>query len=178
MSFTPQNVCGFLIRSRLMNAEDMRNMFQRWLADARDNANNLNQFTKWLVANQYVTEYQANLLAKGHGDPDVYFLNQYKILDRIGRGRMAGVYKAMHTLGQTVAIKVLPPSRAKNPQMLARFQREARLAVRLKHPNVVRSFQIGEANGLHYLVMEHLEGETLDDVLQRRKRLPPPRRYA
>lgn len=124
MSFTPQNVCGFLIRSRLMNAEDMRNMFQRWLADARDNANNLNQFTKWLVANQYVTEYQANLLAKGHGDPDVYFLNQYKILDRIGRGRMAGVYKAMHTLGQTVAIKVLPPSRAKNPQMLARFQRE------------------------------------------------------
>lgn len=173
MEFTPQNLCGFLIRSRLMTPEEMRAMHQRWLAEAKDNVNQLSLFTKWLVANQYVTEYQATLLAKGHGDPDVYYLNQYKILERLGRGRMAGVYKAVHTLGQTVAIKVLPPSRARNPQMLARFQREARLALRLKHPNVVRTFQIGESNNLHYLVMEYLEGETLDDVLQRRKRLPP-----
>jgi serine/threonine protein kinase len=173
MEFTPQNLCGFLIRSRLMTPEEMRSMHQRWLAEAKENVNHLSTFTKWLVANQYVTEYQATLLAKGHGDPDVYFLNQYKILERLGRGRMAGVYKAVHTLGQTVAIKVLPPSRAKNPQMLARFQREARLALRLKHPNVVRTFQIGESNNLHYLVMEYLEGETLEDVLQRRKRMPP-----
>jgi serine/threonine protein kinase len=71
-----------------------------------------------------------------------------------------------------VAIKVLPPSRAANPQMVARFQREARLAMRMKHPNVVRAYQLGEAKGLHYLVMEYLEGETLDEVLYRRKRLP------
>jgi len=173
MSLTPQNLCGFLVRSRLMTPEGMRDMFQRWLADARENAANLAQFTKWLVAHEYVTDYQAALLAKGHGDPNVFFLDQYKIMDRLGRGRMAGVYKAMHTLGQTVAIKVLPPSRAKDPKMLARFQREARLAVRLKHPNVVRSFQIGQANNLHYLVMEYLEGETLEEVLNRRKRLPP-----
>src|SRR5262249_46314099 len=88
------------------------------------------------------------------------------------KGRMAGVYKAVHSLGQVVAIKVLPPSKAKLPQLLARFQREARLALRLKHPNVVRAFQMGEANGLHYLVMEYLEGETLDEVLQRRGKLP------
>jgi serine/threonine protein kinase len=173
MSFTPQNLCGFLIRSRLLTPEEMRAMFQRWQADAKDNANSVSQFTKWLVAHQYVTDYQATLLAKGHGDPEVYFLSQYKILDRLGRGRMAGVYKAMHALGQIVAIKVLPPSRAKNPQMLGRFQREARLALKFKHPNVVRSFQVGEAKGLHYLVMEYLEGETLEEVLLRRKRLPP-----
>ena len=86
---------------------------------------------------------------------------------------MTGVYKARHPSGQIVAIKVLPPSRAKNGQMLARFQREARLSVKLKHPNVVRSFQVGEARGVHYLVMEYLEGETLDDVILSRKRLPP-----
>jgi serine/threonine protein kinase len=57
--------------------------------------------------------------------------------------------------------------------VLARFQREARLAMRLKHPNVVRTFQVGEAGGLRYLVMEYLEGETLDEVLQRRRQLPP-----
>src|SRR5271165_3630224 len=152
MSFTPQNVCGFLIRSKLMSAEAMRAMFQLWLTDAKENAENLAQFTKWLVAHNYVTEYQAGLLAKGHGDPDVYFLNQYKIVERLGRGRMAGVFKAVHPLGQTVAIKVLPPSRTKSALMLGRFQREARLALRLKHPNVVRSFQIGQANDLHFLV--------------------------
>jgi serine/threonine protein kinase len=86
---------------------------------------------------------------------------------------MAGVYKAAHPSGQIVAIKVLPPSRAKSGQTLARFQREARLAVKLKHPNVVRSFQVGETKGVYFLVMEYLEGETLDEMLVRRKRLPP-----
>jgi serine/threonine protein kinase len=170
MGFTPQNVCGFLIRSRLMTAEEMRAMYERWQADGGSDAAGAHRFTEWLVAHDYVTAYQAKLLRKGHGDPDAYFLGQYKILDRLGRGRMAGVYKAVHTLGQTLAIKVLPPSRAKNPIMLGRFQREARLALRLKHPNVVRSFQIGQAAGLHYLVMEYLEGETLDEVMQRRAR--------
>src|SRR5262249_38290377 len=95
--------------------------------------------------------------------------------DRIGRGRMAGVYKAVHAgSGQVVAVKVLPPSKAKHPPLLARFQRESRLALRLKHPNVVRTFQVGKSRGdLHYLVMEYLDGETLEEVLARRKRLPP-----
>jgi serine/threonine protein kinase len=72
-----------------------------------------------------------------------------------------------------VAIKVLPPSKAKDPASLARFQREARLAMRLNHPNVVHTFQTGQSDGLHFLVMEYLEGETLDDVLKRRGPLPP-----
>src|SRR5206468_2519439 len=100
-------------------------------------------------------------------------LNQYKLIDRLGQGRMAGVYQAVHELGQTVAIKILPPSKAKDPQLFGRFQREARLALRLQHPNVVRTFQVGEANGLNYLVMEYLDGEDLEDVFKRRGKLPP-----
>jgi len=172
MDFTVENVCGFLIRSRLMTPEEMRNMYQRWQGDAKETAHQFNAFLKWMVQNHFVTEYQAGLLSKGHSDPNDYFLNQYKILDRLGRGRMAGVYKAQHTLGQIVAIKVLPPSKGKKQEFLARFEREAELALQLKHPNVVRSFQVGEARGLHYLVMEYLEGETLEEVLNRRKRLP------
>jgi serine/threonine protein kinase len=170
MEFTIQNVCGLLIRSKLMSPDEVKTMYQRWLAAAKD-GDNLGLFGRWLAANHYVTDYQAALITKGHADD--FFLNQYKILDRLGRGRMAGVYKAIHKLGQIVAIKVLPPSKAKDPTTLARFLREARLAMRLKHPNVVRAFQVGEANGLRYLVMEYLEGETLDEVLQRRKQLPP-----
>lgn len=170
MEFKVENLCGFLIRSKLMTPDEMQSMRQRWLAEARDAAQ-VTAFLKWLVAKNYVTEYQASLLSRGHVDD--FFLGEYRILERIGRGRMAGVYKAVHPLGQVVAIKVLPPSRAKSGQTLARFQREARLSIKLRHPHVVRSFQVGETKGIHYLVMEYLEGETLEEVLSRRKRLPP-----
>jgi serine/threonine protein kinase len=170
MDLSVQNVFGLIIRSKLLSADEARAMFDRWQADAKDKADNVAEFARWMVANQYLTEYQATLLARGHAD--CFFLNQYKILDRLGKGRMAGVYRAVHRLGQTVAIKVLPPSKAKDPHLLARFQREARLAMKLKHPNVVRTFQVGSTSGLYYLVMECLEGETLDEVIQRRKKLP------
>jgi serine/threonine protein kinase len=171
MAFSVENVCGFLIRSQLMTPDAMRTMYGRWQSAAGDDVTQLPAFLKWLVAGGYVTEYQAHLLGQGHSDN--FFLNQYKILERIGRGRMAGVFKAVHSLGQVVAIKVLPPSRARDPQMLGRFQREAQLAMRLKHANVVRSFQVGEAGGVQYLVMEYLEGETLDELLRCRGTLPP-----
>jgi serine/threonine protein kinase len=172
MELTVENICGLLIRSRLLTPDEVKGMYQRWQAEAKGSAaSSLGKFSKWLVANQFVTEYQAALLARGHADD--FFLNDYKILDRLGKGRMAGVYKAAHKLGQVVAVKVLPPSRARDPQMLGRFQRESALAIRLKHPNIVRTFQTGLANGLYYLVMEYLEGETLDEVLQRRGKLPP-----
>lgn len=171
MDFTVENLYGLLIRSRLQSPESARGLHARWLTESKDAANNPSRFLRWLVAQGAITEYQAALLSKGYAEN--HYLGQYKILERLGKGRMAGVYKAVHQLGQVVAIKVLPPSRAKEPNMLARFQREARMALRLKHPHVVRAFQLGESNGLHHLVMEYLEGETLDEVLQRRKRLPP-----
>lgn len=171
MELSVQNVYGLLIRSRLLSLDTAKAMYERWQAEAKAAAGDVGRFAKWMVANQYLTEYQASLLGRGYADG--FFLNEYKVLDRTGRGRMAGVYRALHPLGQIVAIKVLPPSRARDPQLLGRFQREAQLALRLKHPNVVRTFQTGEANGLHYLVMEYLEGETLEEVLNRRGRLPP-----
>src|SRR5262249_29615695 len=153
-----QNVYGLLIRSRLLALDDAKHLYERWTREAKDSGD-VGSFAKWMVANEFVTEYQASLLVRGHADN--FYLDEYKILDRIGRGRMAGVYKALHPLGQTVAIKVLPPSKAKDHRIFRRFQREARLALKLVHPNVVRSFHVGSSNGLHYLVMEHLEGETL-----------------
>ncbi|MCS6849749.1 MAG: serine/threonine protein kinase [Gemmataceae bacterium] len=172
MALTVQNVYGLLIRSKLLPLEEAKAMFDRWQAESKNMFGNVDLFTRWMVANRYVTEYQAKLLASGYADG--FFLNEYKILDRIGRGRMAGVYKAVHPLGATVAIKVLPPSRAKDPHFLARFRREARMALKLKHPNVVRSFHIGACQGLYFIVMEYLEGETLEETLQRRKRLTVP----
>jgi serine/threonine protein kinase len=169
MELSVPNLCSLLVRSRLCSPDEIKAIYQRWLSEAKDAPEDAEQFGKWLAARQYVTEYQANLLKRGHAEG--YFLDQYKILERTGRGRMAGVYKAVHSLGQVVAIKVLPPSKAKDPQLFARFQRESRLALLLKHPHVVRAFHVGESGGHNYLVMEYLEGETLDEVLQRRGKL-------
>src|SRR5919201_203186 len=141
MELTVQNVYGLLLRSKLLSIDDAKAMYARWQAEAGDAAGNLTRFASWLVANKYVTEYQASLLVRGHADG--FFLNEYKILDRLGKGRMAGVYRAQHRLGQIVAIKVLPPSKAKDPQLFGRFHREAHIAMKLKHPNVVRAFQVG-----------------------------------
>src|SRR5439155_18456585 len=141
------NLCSFLIRSNLMTPDEVQAMRQRWLGEAKDTSTHVSQFLKWIVSNHYATEYQAALLSRGHVDD--FFLGHYKILERIGRGHMAGLYKAVHASGQVVAIKVLPPSKAKNPQFLARFQREARLALRLNHPYIVLTFQLGEACGRH-----------------------------
>ena len=168
MELSVQNVYELLLRSKLLSADDARVMFERWQGRAGPNDEG-SEFARWMVANGYVTEYQAMLLTRGHTEG--FFMDEYKILGRLGKGRMAGVYKGQHHLGQVVAIKVLPPSKARDPNLLARFQREARLALKPKHPNVVRAFQMGEADGLHYLVMEYLGGETLDELLQHRGKL-------
>src|SRR5262249_23555681 len=159
METSVESLCNLLAKSRLLPSKEVRGVYQRWLREVKDKeaATDPGRFAKWLVANKLVTEYQAGLLLRGHADN--FFLNQYKLLAGIGQGRMAGVYQAQHQLGQMVAIKVLPPSKARDPHLFARFQREARLALRLQHPNVVRTFQLGEANRLHYLVMEYLDGE-------------------
>jgi serine/threonine protein kinase len=159
-----------LVRSRLHPPEKVQNLLQRWQTSAKDPAN-VTHFTRWLVANQHLTKYQAALL--GAGRVEGLFVGPYQILDRIGKGRKVGVYKALTEQGQVVAIKVLPPSKAREPETLARFERQARLALQLNHPGVVRTLQVGVADNLHYLVMEYLEGETLDVLLQERDPLSP-----
>jgi serine/threonine protein kinase len=168
---TVQDVFALLLRSGLLPPDEARQLLSRWQADAKDRASDPQRFVAWLVTNNQLTDYQGALLVRGFSEG--FFLNDYKVLERLGQGRMAGVYKAQHRLGQIVAIKVLPPSKAREPNIRHRFLREARLALQLKHPNVVRAFQVGEANGLHYLVMENLEGETFSDLFARRGRFAP-----
>lgn len=158
-----------LVRSRLLDEADVQGLLRRWRRETPAD-DDVEHFSQWLVAQDTLTEYQVSLIQRGHVDH--CFLDDYRLLDRIGRGRMAGVYKAVHKLGQVVALKVLPPSRASNPQTLARFHREAKLALRLKHPHVVRTFQMADTADVSYIVMEYLDGETLHDVLRRRGTLP------
>ena len=95
-------------------------------------------------------------------------IGPYQILQQLGQGGMATVYKAYHpALDRYVAIKALHPAFMDDPNFLARFQREARVVARLEHPNIVPIFDFAEHEGRPYLVMKYIEGETLKAALER-----------
>ena len=95
-------------------------------------------------------------------------LGAYVITGPIGAGGMGEVYKATDTrLDRTVAIKVLPSELAQDPGRRERFEREARAVSSLNHPHICTLHDIGSENGIDFLVMEHIEGETLTDVLRK-----------
>jgi eukaryotic-like serine/threonine-protein kinase len=100
---------------------------------------------------------------------------KYRLLRLLGEGAAGNVWAAENLLvGRHVAIKILHPSVASRPEMQQRFLAEARLSAKLAHPNVVDVYDLGRTDdGTPYIVMELLEGETLEKMLVRRRRLPP-----
>jgi len=100
---------------------------------------------------------------------------KYEVIRRIGGGGMAEVYLARHvTHGALFAVKVLAEHLAQNDRVVARFEEEAKLEARLSgHPNIVPVFDIGSADGLHYIVMPYIQGEDLASFVRRQGRLQP-----
>ena len=95
-------------------------------------------------------------------------LGPYKIESLLGEGGMGQVYRATDTrLGRTVAVKVLPASVVGDPERSERFDREARAIASLSHPHICALFDIGTQDGTKFLVMEYIEGETLEEILAR-----------
>src|SRR5690348_10359442 len=95
-------------------------------------------------------------------------LGPYEILSPLGAGGMGEVYRARDTrLERTVAIKVLAAHLSSNPDLRARFEREAKAISALQHPHICVLYDVGEEAGIDFLVMECLEGETLSARLSR-----------
>jgi serine/threonine protein kinase/class 3 adenylate cyclase len=105
--------------------------------------------------------------------PGATLADRYRIVSPLGKGGMGEVYRAEDLkLGQTVALKFLPKSLARNEEALARFTREVRLARQVSHPNVCRVFDIGEIDGQTFLTMEFVDGEDIASLMRRIGRLP------
>ena len=98
--------------------------------------------------------------------------NRYKVIEKIGVGGMADVYRGYdELLGRTVAIKILHANFASDEGFVGRFKREAQNAGRLSHPNIVNMYDVGYDQGYHYIVMEYVEGQTLKEYIQERGKL-------
>jgi len=98
--------------------------------------------------------------------------NRYEILEEVGIGGMATVYKAKcNLLNRFVAVKVLKDEFSKDAEFVKRFRAEAQSAASLTHPNIVSVYDVGEENGVNYIVMEYLEGDTLKDFIDKKGKL-------
>jgi serine/threonine-protein kinase len=108
---------------------------------------------------------------------DSIIADRYHIVKKLGEGGMGTVYLGEHVkMGRKSAIKVMSQTMARDPDAIARFNREAANAARINHPNVCQIYDFGETpDGVIYLAMEFIEGESLGDVLEREGRLPAPR---
>jgi eukaryotic-like serine/threonine-protein kinase len=126
-----------------------------------------------LVRSGKLTHFQAkNLLGGKHRG---LVLGPYRLQSPLGQGGMGSVYLAEHgTLKRQVALKVLPPTLAKDQLARERFFREARSAASLDHPNIVRLHDVSEHNGVKYLVMEYVIGTDLGSLIEKAGRLPAP----
>ncbi len=98
--------------------------------------------------------------------------NRYEIQEKIGTGGMSDVYKAKcHKLNRFVAVKVLKQEFSENANFVSKFRIEAQAAAGLMHPNIVNVYDVGEENGIHYIVMELVEGITLKKYIEKKSRL-------
>ncbi|BBF43022.1 serine/threonine protein kinase PrkC, regulator of stationary phase [Lachnospiraceae bacterium KM106-2] len=104
--------------------------------------------------------------------PGMFISDRYEMIEKVGSGGMADVYKARdHRLNRFVAIKVLKPEYSDDKSFVQKFRAEAQSAAGLSHPNIVNVYDVGDDQGLYYIVMELVEGITLKSFIERKNKL-------
>ena len=103
----------------------------------------------------------------------MFLADRYEILEQIGTGGMSDVYRAKcHKLNRFVAIKVLKKEYSEDKTFVSKFRAEAQAAAGLTHPNIVNVYDVGDENGIYYIVMELVEGITLKKYIEKKGKIP------
>jgi serine/threonine-protein kinase len=159
----------FLGNSGILSSDDLLRIDAQIPKEKR--AADAQKLASELVRVNYLTEFQAHVLLLGK--PAGLTLGNYVILDKIGAGGMGQVFKAEHRrMKRLVAVKVLPKKGLANPEVFKRFQREVEAAAKLTHPNIVAAFDADECEGIHFLVMEFVDGIDLAREVKQNGPLP------
>src|SRR5262245_37107517 len=161
-----QTFLEHLRRSRLLPAQELDEAAARLPESDRAAA-----LARALVRQGVLTRFQARRLLAGK--PGRLVLGQYRLLGPLGRGGMGRVFKAVHAaMGRVVAVKVVSPALLRDDRAVTLFRREVRAAARLHHPHIAAAYDANEARGMHYLVMEYVEGPSLHRLVKERGPLP------
>lgn len=166
---TPSEFIRTLTDCGLMTPEEVRSFVEGLPREQRpETAEGL---AKEMCRRGKLTRFQAQAIyqKKTRG----LVIGNYVVLDRLGKGGMGAVYKARHRrMDRIVALKVLPSAATRSPEAVRRFQREARAAARLSHPNIVTAYDADEAQGVHFLAMELVDGHDLHAWVKEQGPLP------
>src|SRR4051794_4848148 len=124
-----------------------------------------------MVEAKVLTKSQSVRLLKEIGETNKKFeIPGYQIIEKLGKGSMGIVFKARQaSVDRIVAVKILLDALAQNKEFIKRFDREAKIAAKLSHNNIVNAIDAGEVNSYHYFVMEYVEGKTIKDDLDKNK---------
>ena len=119
-----------------------------------------------LIRQKKLTKFQAEEVSKGKGKS--LTLGNYVLMEKIGAGGMGQVFKARHRrMDRLVAVKLLPAAMTKDASAIARFEREVKAAAKLRHPNIIAADDADQANGVHFLVMELVDGADLSALVKK-----------
>jgi len=158
-----------LVQSRLMPKEQVEAFWASFAPDRRPK--DAQGLAEQLIRAGKLTSYQAQAVLSGRVRGLV--LGELVVVDRIGAGGMGEVLKAKHrTMERVVAVKVLSDRTMQSAEAVERFRREVKAVARLSHPNIVTAYDAGEQDGIHFLVMEYVEGRDLARVVAGQGPLP------
>ena len=166
---TLEQFIQLLTASGLVTAEAFANFMAGLPADERPA--DAPSAAHGLVESDLLTFYQASVLLDGRARGLV--MGAYVILEKIGEGGMGMVFKARHQrMKRVVALKILPPSMTSSEDAIQRFHREVEVAAKLQHPNIAAAYDAGESDGIHFLVMEYVDGPNLSSYVKQVGPLP------
>lgn len=164
MAISGDEMVRLLTSSGLMDAGEVAAWLSNLPADQQPADGD--QLAQLLVQQKRLTRYQADQICAGKGASLV--LGNYVILDKLGQGGMGMVLQAEHKrMKRRVALKVMSPTAVQTPDALQRFHREVEAAAKLRHPNIVAADDADEAKGIHFLVMEYVNGSDLSALVKR-----------
>jgi serine/threonine protein kinase len=164
---SPATIDAFLEvvrQSELVDAKRLKACVQR--ANAAKPPANPRELSEFMVKDGLLTNHQAVLLVKGRWD--CFRIGPYRILERLGFGATSNVYLCEHRATNVrVAVKAMTTGKTKDPVALKRFYREARAASSLDHPNIVRVRDVDWDDQFEYMVMDFVDGSSIQDIVQR-----------
>jgi twitching motility protein PilT len=169
MSSSAEQLFTQIEKLHLISPKDIEAVQSRWFRPGRKEVQDAHRFCDWLRVNDYVTDFVLSALMRGKADKLI--LNQYRLTDALRTGERTCDFLATDPLDRSLRLQVVSPAVARDADRAERLQQAVQKAMQVQHPAVARVLDIGQADDIGYVVSEHVEGESLEEVLQQRGKL-------